>query len=146
MQISTTRFGTLCVDVDDLMHFPQGIVGFEDCRHWVLLADPTNNAVGWLQSAERPATALAVVSPRRFVDDYRIRVSRGQLACLALSERDRFYALCVISKQDGSCVMNLRAPILVNLDRRLGCQVITSDEQPLQMALTTAAAQLQKSA
>ncbi len=77
MQISTTRFGTLSVDVDDLIHFPHGVVGFEDCRHWVLLADPDNNAVGWLQSAERPATALAVVSPRRFVDDYRIRVSHG---------------------------------------------------------------------
>jgi flagellar assembly factor FliW len=146
MQISTTRFGTLCVDVDDLIHFPHGIVSFEDCRHWVLLADPNNSAVGWLQSAERPATALAVVSPRRFVDDYRIRVCRGQLASLALSDRDRLYALCVISKQDGSCVMNLRAPVLVNLDRRLGCQVITSDEQPLQVALTKPSAPLQKSA
>ncbi|NLX54091.1 MAG: flagellar assembly protein FliW [Planctomycetaceae bacterium] len=146
MQISTTRFGTLCVDVDDLIHFPHGIVGFEDCQHWILLADPANNAVGWLQSADRPATALAVVSPRRFVADYRIRVARGQLYCLALSERDRFYALCVLSKQDGTCVMNLRAPVLVNLDRRLGCQVITIDDQPLQMPLTRPAAWLQKSA
>ena len=32
MQISTTRFGTLAVDVDDLLHFPHGLpeqcVGF----------------------------------------------------------------------------------------------------------------------
>jgi flagellar assembly factor FliW len=146
MQISTTRFGMLSVDVDDLIHFPHGVVGFEDCRHWVLLADPNNNAVGWLQSVERPATALAVVSPRRFVDDYRIRVATGQLACLALADHDRLYALCVISKHDGSCVMNLRAPVLINLDRRLGCQVITGDDQPLQMELARPTAQLRKSA
>jgi flagellar assembly factor FliW len=146
MQISTTRFGTLCIDVDDLIHFPHGVVGFEDCRHWVLLADPGNRAVGWLQSAERPATALAVVSPRRFVGDYRVRVTRGQLTSLALADRDRIYVLCVIGKQDGNTVINLRAPVLVNLDRRLGCQVITEDEQPLQMALTKPATALQKSA
>ncbi len=146
MQISTTRFGTLAVDVDDLLHFPHGVVGFEQCKQWVLLADPSSNAVGWLQSADRPATALAVVSPRRFVENYRIRVGQSQLAALTLSDRDRLYALCVVSKQNGSCVMNLRAPILINLDRRLGCQVVTTDEQPLQMALTKPSVQLRKSA
>ncbi len=146
MQISTTRFGTLAVDVDDLLHFPHGVIGFEQCRHWVLLADPLSSAVGWLQSADHPATALAVVSPRRFVEDYRIRVGQSQLAALALAERDRLYALCVVGKRNGGCVMNLRAPILINLDRRLGCQVVTTDEQPLQVELTNRSAQLRKSA
>ena len=146
MQITTTRFGTLAVDVDDLLHFPKGVIGFEDCRHWVLLADPGSSAVGWLQSAERPATALAVVSPRRFVEDYRIRVGQSQMSSLALSDRDRLFALCVVSKQNGNCAMNLRAPILINLDRRIGCQVVTSDEQPLQVELTNPSVQLRKSA
>ncbi|MCU0959826.1 MAG: flagellar assembly protein FliW [Pirellulaceae bacterium] len=136
MQLSTTRFGLLAVDVDDLIHFPHGVIGYEGCRRWLLLADPQSDAVGWLQSAERPATALAVVSPRRFAAGYRIRVARHQLACLALHDHDRMYALCVVNKQDGQCVINLRAPILINLDRRLGCQLITSDEQPLQLPLT----------
>jgi len=146
MRISTTRFGVLAVDVDDLFHFPHGVIGFEHCRQWVLLADPTNNAVGWLQSADRPATALAVVSPRRFMQDYRVRVGHSDLASLAMAENDRLYVLCVVGKQNGTCVMNLRAPILINLDRRLGCQVVTSDEQPLQAELTDLPAQLRKSA
>lgn len=136
MQLSTTRFGLLSVEVDDLIHFAHGIMGYEDCRRWILLADPQSDAVGWLQSAERPAAALAVVSPRRFAAGYRVRAARQQLAGLALSEHDRLYALCVVNKQDGQCVINLRAPILINLDRRLGCQVITRDEQPLQQPLT----------
>lgn len=146
MQISTTRFGTLAIDVDDLLHFPQGIIGFEDCRHWILLADAHNSTVGWLQCADRPAIALAVVSPRRFSDEYRIRVGQSQLAPLALSAHDRLFALCVVSKKDGCCTMNLRAPVLVNLDRRIGCQVITIDEQPVQMELPTESSQLRKSA
>lgn len=136
MQLSTTRFGLLSVDVDDLIHFPHGLIGYESCRQWLLLADPQSDAVGWLQSAERPGSALAVVSPRRFVASYRIRVARHQLASLTLHDHDRMYVLSVVNKQDGQCVINLRAPILINLDRRLGCQLITNDDQPLQLPLT----------
>ena len=88
MQVATTRFGSLAVDVDDLLHFPRGLMGFEDCRHWVLLADTNNSAVGWLQSADRPAVAVAVVSPRRFTPEYRIRVGQSQLAGLELAESE----------------------------------------------------------
>lgn len=146
MRISTTRFGTLAVDVDDLLHFPHGVIGFEDCRQWLLLADPANSAVGWLQSADRPETALAVVSPRRFQPDYRVKLAENKLSPLAMAEHDRLYVLCVVSKKTGSCVMNLRAPILINLDRRLGYQLVTCDEQPLQAELTDPSAQLRKSA
>ncbi len=146
MQIATTRFGSLAVDVDDLLHFPRGLMGFEDCRHWVLLADSKNSAVGWLQSADRPAVALAVVSPRRFAPEYRIRINHTQLSSLDLADASRLYALCAVNRDDGRCTMNLRAPILINLDRRLGCQVVTADEQPLQLELTKPSAQLRKSA
>lgn len=146
MRISTTRFGAIDVDVDDLLHFPHGVMGFENCRQWVLLADPSNSAVGWLQSADRPETALAVVSPRRFRPDYRIRLNQERLSPLVMAEQDRLYVLCVVSKQAGACVMNLRAPILMNLDRRLGYQMVTTDEQPLQAELTNPPAQLRKSA
>ena len=146
MQIATTRFGSLAVDVDDLLHFPRGLMGFEDCLHWVLLADSKNSAVGWLQSADRPAVALAVVSPRRFAPEYRIRVGHSQLASLDLADASRMYALCAVNRENGRCTMNLRAPILINLDRRLGCQVVTADEQPLQRDLTKPSSQLRKSA
>ncbi len=146
MQISTTRFGAIGVDVEDLLHFPKGIMGFEECRNWVLLSDPTSDAVGWLQSAERPGTALPVISPRRFVPDYRVRVGQSQMAALECSDTDRIFALIVINHQDGRTTMNLRAPIMVNLDRCLGCQVITSDDQPLQAELVKPSVQLRKSA
>ena len=39
MKIDTTRFGCLDIVPDDLLQFPAGLLGLEDCRHWVLLAD-----------------------------------------------------------------------------------------------------------
>ncbi|MEZ6109052.1 MAG: flagellar assembly protein FliW [Pirellulaceae bacterium] len=40
--------------------------------------------------------------------------------------------LCAVSSNEEAVTANLRAPIVINLDRRLGCQVITTDEQSLQ--------------
>ncbi len=135
MRIQTTRFGMLDIDSSDMLRFPNGLIGLETEHQWVLLADPNNNAVGWLQSVDQPGTALAVVSPRRFVKDYRIRVGQSQLNVLKLGPQDRIYALCVLSKDDERITMNLRAPVLINLDQRLGCQAITTDQQPLQVEL-----------
>ena len=54
MKIDTSRFGIVDIEPDDLLHFASGLLGLEECRHWVLLADAVNEALGWLQSATRP--------------------------------------------------------------------------------------------
>jgi flagellar assembly factor FliW len=135
MQIQTQHFGPIQIDVDDILLFPHGLIAFEECRHWVLLADEENPAVAWLQSVSRPEVALPVVSPRRFVADYRVRVTRGQLLPLEFSQFDHAYVLAIVSQSDGDLTLNLKAPLIINLDRRLGRQVITSDEQPVALAL-----------
>jgi flagellar assembly factor FliW len=42
--------------------------------------------------------------------------------------------------------INLRAPIVINLDRRLGSQVITVDHQPVRYELAALPIALRKSA
>jgi flagellar assembly factor FliW len=144
MQINTTRFGTVNFEVDDILLFPHGVIGFEDCRHWVLLGDAENESLGWLQCVPRPDVALPVVSPRRFVPQYQVRVTRGQLAPLELSQFDQAFVLTVISQNNADLTVNLKAPLVVNLNRRIGRQVITTDEQPLAHRLSAAPPALRK--
>lgn len=138
MQIATTHFGPVEIEVDDILLFPRGVIAFEDCRHWVLLSDADNPALAWLQSVSRSEVALPVISPRRFTPDYTLHISRGQLAPLELSHFDEAYLLAVVSQSDGDLTVNLKAPLIINLNRRLGRQVITSDEQPVALVLTSA--------
>ena len=98
MLIKPSRFGTMEIEADDILLFPQGVLGFEDCRHWVLLADADNESVGWLQNISRPDLALAVVSPRRFVPGYEVRVPWGELIPRKLAEIAQSYVLPVVSK------------------------------------------------
>src|SRR5437773_605618 len=93
MQISTTHFGPVEIEIDDILLFPHGIVAFEDCRHWVLLSDEENPALAWLQSVGSAEVALPVVSPRRFAPEYAVHVGRGQLLPLEFSQFDQAYVL-----------------------------------------------------
>ena len=128
------------------MFFRNGLLGFEDCRHWVLLADADNSAVAWLQSMQHSDIALPVVSPRRFVEDYQVRLEPKDVESLQLSSVEQAYVLGVVSRDEDTLTLNMRAPLVINLDRRIGCQVVTVDPQPMRYELTTLPTRLRKSA
>jgi flagellar assembly factor FliW len=144
MNISTTRFGGLAIEQGDVLTFVDGLIGMEACRHWVLLADAQNAALGWLQSLDRPEVALAVVSPRRFVPDYRVRVARRDILPLGLAEPRDAQVLVIISHAEGSLALNLKAPLVIHLEQRMGRQIVARDDHAVQHVLH--ATQLRKSA
>jgi flagellar assembly factor FliW len=146
MLINTSRFGSVEIEPDDILLFSQGVFAWESHRHWVLLADADNAGIAWLQSLSDPQVALPLVSPRRFVPGYQVRLARSQLTPLELAALDHAFVLTVLSKNQGYVTVNLRSPVIINLDRRIGRQVIVSDEQPLQMRLPPPAVPLRKSA
>ena len=146
MRISTTRFGRIDVDPADVLTFPSGLPGLEDCREWALLADATNDALGWLQSTTRGDVALAVVSPRRFVPDYQVRIPRSELTPLAIADLRQAQVVLVVSRDGTSLTLNLKAPIVINLEARTGRQVVASGDLPMQYELTTRQPTLKKSA
>ena len=137
MRIETQRFGNLTLDQDQLFLFPSGLIGMEPLRDWALLPDAENPAVAWLQSASRGDRALPLISPRAFFPDYRVEVSRRELACLHIRPGAEMYVLTTVSGHSGKLTTNLRSPILLNLSRRLGCQVITDNDYPLQQAVSS---------
>ncbi|OYP37062.1 flagellar assembly protein FliW [Rhodopirellula sp. MGV] len=137
MRIETQRFGTISLDQDQLFLFPAGLIGMESLRDWALLPDLENEAVAWLQSASRGDRALPLISPRAFFPDYRIQVSRRELTSLHLKPGSETYVLTTISGHSGKLTTNLRSPIVLNLSRRLGCQIITDNEYPLQQPVNS---------
>jgi len=146
MRITTTRFGRIDVDAADLIRFPSGLPGLEDCREWALLADAANDALGWLQSTTRAEIALAVVSPRRFVPDYQVRIPRTELSPLSLDDMQDAQVVVVVGENGTTLTLNLKAPIVINLQARTGRQVVASGDLPLQYELSTDRRPLKQSA
>lgn len=134
MEIHTSRFGTLEFAPRDVLQFPGGMLGLEDCSRWILLGDAENPVLGWLQSASHADVALAVVSPRQFVPGYKLRVNRSDLNGLSADGND-LHVLVVLSRHDDAMTINLKAPLLINLKRHLGRQVISNADVPVRYEL-----------
>jgi flagellar assembly factor FliW len=145
MTLVTTRFGAVTIDDDDVLTFAGGLIGMEDCCRWTLLADAQNEALGWLQSLDRAEVALAVVSPRRFVPGYRVRVSRRDIEPLGLGRPEDAQVLVIVNQAGGRLVVNLKAPLVIHLEARLGRQIVARDDHAVQYPLRAAPA-LRKSA
>jgi flagellar assembly factor FliW len=136
MDITTTRFGNVTIDDEDVLTFVDGLIGMENCRHWALLADAQNAALGWLQSVERPEVALAVVCPRRFVADYRARVSRRDVEPLGLADAEGAHVLAIVNQAGDSLALNLKAPLVIHVAARCGRQIVAKDNHSVQHLLS----------
>jgi flagellar assembly factor FliW len=139
MEIRSSRFGSIEVDDADILHFPEGLFGFAGCRDFVLLGDEQNGAVAWLQSIDQPEVGLAVVSPTRFVPGFRMRVARRELEPLKFDQLRGVRVLVIVGKSGRGITLNLKAPLVVNLERRLGRQVVTNGGLPLEYEVAAAA-------
>jgi len=151
MDVLTTRFGNLSVQPQDELTFTQGLIGLEHCRRWVVLTDTKNPALGWLQSIDEGHIALGVVSPRRFVPDYQLRVDSADLHSLELTTARDAEVVVIASRQsnghqEGGLTLNLRAPLVINVQRRHGCQVIAKDNLPVQFPLSVPSLPLKRTA
>jgi len=135
MLVKTTRFGPVAVNQADIIVFPNGLIGFEDTRHWLVLADADSSELAWLQSTAQPQIAVPLISPRKFLPDYKVTISQRQIETLRVRSTDRVFVMLVLSKTGKTLTVNLRGPIVINLTQRLAVQCVLNDPLPLAMPL-----------
>ena len=112
------------------------MIGFEQCKRWLLLADAQNDTLGWLQSVDNAQIAMAIVSPRRFVPDYQLRIQRSQLDDLRIDSPEKAEVVVLVSRHPEGLCLNLKAPLVIQIDLKAGCQVISSQDHPVRHLLT----------
>ena len=86
MVIQTSRFGAVQLQSEDVVEFPEGILGFGDLRRFVLLDDPNDEIFAWLQSCEVPQIAFPVLEPELFAPNYQVALTKHDLESLGRSE------------------------------------------------------------
>lgn len=129
MQIESPRFGTLTVDPERVIEFPRGLVGFEDCRRYTLF-HPEGDAPPYfiLQSLDEPALAFHVADPEQFGFNHQVTLSDQEAAEIGLDNSPDAVAnvavVVILVKESGYRPLraNLNAPLVINLDTRLGLQ------------------------
>lgn len=113
-QIHSTRFGTVDVNPDSVLEFPDGLIGLGGSRY-VLVAPEPDSVFLWLHSVDDPALALPVTRPWNFFPDYEVSLSDAETAALDLVEDEEPDVWVTVRATDEleAFTANLRAPILV---------------------------------
>lgn len=128
--VETTRFGAIDVENSSVIEFPEGLLGFGECKRYVLLDHPGGNGpFEWLQSTERPEIAFCVIDPVQFKPDYRIAVKQHELAGIRIKsiEDGVVRVILVIPRGDPmSMTANLQGPVVINKKEMLARQLVLS--------------------
>jgi flagellar assembly factor FliW len=128
--INTTRFGRVQVGNEDLITFPEGILGFNDLKKFILLDDPNDDIFAWLQSCETPDVAFPILEPELFLSEYQVVLTKSDLEALKLADKKpRCFSIITIPEDPTLMTANLKAPIVINVQLRIARQCVLQDNQ-----------------
>ena len=131
IRIDSSRFGKLEVPEDRLLHFPRGLFGFEDKHRFFLMEQQgTEGRLRWLQSCDDGQLAFLVTAPHFFWPEYRPTFPEGDLEALGLSKAEDSIMLTILTVPGNlkDATANLRAPLVLNEERRQGAQLICLED------------------
>lgn len=124
MTINTRRFGQVEVSEEDVVTFPEGLVGLSRFKRFVMLRDPESANLVWLQSADKEDFALATLHSTSLGTEYKVEVTADEVESIRLDKPDDAEVFVVINRVEGTYYANLRGPLIINAERMLGKQVV----------------------
>ncbi|MEK7273277.1 MAG: flagellar assembly protein FliW [Nitrospirota bacterium] len=121
-----------------MLTFPSGILGFPDCRRYVMLDHDTDAPFKWLQSLDEPGLAFVILDPASFHPEYDVQVPHEALLEVDGKDNEELIVsvlLTIPSNDPTGITANLRGPLLMNPRTKLCKQLILSDSYPTRFPL-----------
>ena len=134
----STRFGSFEIRDESILTFPSGLVGFPEQQRYVILDHDTEAPFKWLQSVEEPSLAFVILDPALFHPDYNINVPADALAEIRAEEGDDLALVVILtipSDDPGRITANLRGPLVISHQTKLGKQLVLSESFPTRYPL-----------
>lgn len=128
MKVETTRFGTIEIDPEQIIEFPDGILGFEEYHRYVVF-ESSDHIFSFLQSVEVPWLSFVVIMPELLRSDYYVDLEPQLVKELGFEdpEEGKVFVIVTVPEDVTEMTANLQAPIVINRETRLAKQVILTD-------------------
>jgi flagellar assembly factor FliW len=136
MKIETYLFGAVEVSPEKVINFPNGLVGFEASKRFMLAHEEgkENPASYTLQSLDEPTLAFQIVDPTTLGFNYELALSDAENALLQSPSPEDVVVMQVLFKANedgkGAITPNLRAPLVINTKARVGLQKVMENMRP----------------
>ncbi len=120
-----SRFGEIEYNPDNTLLFPEGLIGFENLRQFVVMPNEKEGPLFWIQSIEDAQVAFVLTDPTQFYYDYKVVPDGRERQKLGISEDDDCHVVAVVTVPiDRNITLNLAAPILFAPKTNRALQVV----------------------
>ncbi len=128
-KITTLHFDEIEVEDEHIVHFEEGILGFENLKEYVLIVDDQTVPFKWLVSLDSPDIGFPLLSPWLVDADYNPGNDFN-------FDAEAFFVVVTLEDEHGKMTANLKAPIIINIEDKTGKQIILStDKYPINRIL-----------
>ena len=113
------------ISEQEIIYFPNGIIGFENYTKYIIVENPNFKPFSWLVSLEREDFALPMVNPFLLIKEYQMQFP-SELTCELQENGNHFEVFCIVSLngEHGGTTLNLKGPILVDYLAKRGRQIV----------------------
>lgn len=125
MDVKTRNGKTISVNDDHILHFPEGLFGFE-LYHNYAVYDSEYPPFVWMQSIEEPNLAFLIVDPFLICEDYELDVDDKSLAKIGIKSPADVFVMSIVTipQGDSPVTANLQGPLIINKNTKECLQVI----------------------
>jgi len=141
MLVETAVLGKIDIDEGGVLHFPDGLYGFEGKGDYALITrEDEDITLMWLQALDSPAPCFVVFNPAEIAEGYAPKLENTDLRQLEVGSEDElsFLAIAVVPEDISQISVNLKSPIAINSRIKKARQVILSGQDyPIKYYLFT---------
>ena len=131
MNLQTKHFGEIQIDPQKIITFEEGIPGFEHIKKYILIPNPdSENPFQWMQAIEEPNLSFVITDPFYFKEDYEFDIPEKVVQQLEIEKTEEVvvYSIAVVPENIEDITINLRGPLVVNIEKRKGKQLLLDGE------------------
>jgi len=123
-------FGELEVSEENIIFFEEGIPAFENLKKFVIVKED-QSPFYWLQSVEDKDIAFVIINPFEIKPDYEFDLPDEIVNKLEITSAEDVAVFCivVIPEDVKQTRVNLKAPVIINVNKRKGMQYLLDDER-----------------
>ncbi|HPA72583.1 MAG: flagellar assembly protein FliW [Spirochaetes bacterium] len=130
-RLKTKPFGEIEIDERQIVDFPEGLLGFDYVKKFVVLDSREKSPFKWLQAYDEPGLAFVIIRPIDFMVEYDLVISSADLEDVGAKEPGELlvFAIVTIPSNYKDMTANLQGPVIINPKKRVGKQAISLSEK-----------------
>ena len=144
--VNPTETGPAPTAIGCNVRLPMGILGFEQMKEYLLIANPEEEPFRWLQVKDNPSLAFVVLDPFFVAPDYRPDIPDPDVEFLGIGSPEDVALFNIVTLHGPNrATINLKGPVVINRSTGVGKQVILANagdysvQHPLPLAAAAAA-------